>query len=144
MKARVPAALLAFAALSSAAHAQTAPAPLPIHARTVAELAAICAPGPTIGPVMRLEAIAYCQGFLTAAGQYHAAVHRPGARRGAAQRPPVFCLPTPAPSVAQVGIGFAEWAATQPQRAGEPALEGVLRFARATYPCPTPARRAAR
>lgn len=144
MTARIPAEVLALAAMALPAQAQPAAADLPIHARTVAELAAICAPAPGIGPVVRLEAIAYCQGFFTAAAQYRAAVHRPRAGQAASRRPPVFCPPSPPPSVAQVATGFSEWAASQPHRAAEPALEGVLRFARATYPCPVPTRRAAR
>lgn len=147
MTTRMPAAALlamAVAGMAQPSHAQPVTAALPIHARTVAELAAICAPAPSVGPVVRLEAIAYCQGFFTAAAQYHAAIHRPRTGQAASRRPPVFCPPSPPPSVAQVAIGFSEWAASQPHRAEEPALEGVLRFARATYPCPVPTRRAAR
>ncbi|WP_431280574.1 Rap1a/Tai family immunity protein [Humitalea sp. 24SJ18S-53] len=104
---------------------------------TVADLAAVCGPADALPPVARLEAIAYCQGFVTAAGQYHAALHRAGGRHR-----PLFCLPTPAPSVAQAAVAFVAWAGENPTRAGEPALDGLLRFAQAAYPCPTPARRA--
>ncbi len=128
---------LILAALVVAAPAAVQAQGLPTHAQTVADLAAICAPA--VQGVQRLEAIAYCQGFVTSAAQFHAAVHPPGGRRA-----PVFCLPTPPPSVAEAALGFVAWAAANPARAQEPALEGVLRFARATYPCPPPARRRAR
>lgn len=112
----------------------TAPAPSspPVtQVRSTADLAAICDPAP--GP-LRLEAIAYCQGYITAAGQYHAAMFPPGSGR-----PPLYCLPNPAPSVAQTGLAFAAWARQNTQYAAEPALDGLHRWAQATYPCPAEA-----
>ena len=101
--------------------------------RTVSDLAAVCDPRQLRG-VDRLESIAYCQGFVTAAGQYHAALHpASGPRR------PLYCVPNPPPSIAQTGLGFAAWARQNPQYANEPALDGLLRWAQATYPCPTAA-----
>ena len=47
--------------------------------QTVSDLAAVC--DPQVRGVERLESIAYCQGFLTAAGQYHAALHPAGGPR---------------------------------------------------------------
>lgn len=126
------------AAALAACFASPALAQAPVTAvHTVADLVAVCGPAETLPAVARLEAIAYCQGFVTAAGQYHAALHRPGGRHR-----PLFCLPTPTPSVAQAAIAFVVWAGENPNRAGEPALDGLLRFAQAAYPCPAPARRA--
>jgi hypothetical protein len=88
------------------------------HVRTTADLGAICDPG-TAG-VPRLEAIAYCQGFLTAAGQYHALMNPPG-------------------------IALARWVRENPSHAHEPALDGLLRWAQASFPCPAePSTRRAR
>ncbi|MXP62179.1 hypothetical protein E0493_02280 [Roseomonas sp. M0104] len=99
------------------------------QAGTVADLTILCDP-PANSP-RRLEAIAYCQGYVTAAGQYHTALHPEGGAR-----PPLFCLPNPPPTVAQSGLGFAAWARQNPQHNSEPAIEGLLRWMQATYPCP--------
>lgn len=99
------------------------------HVETVRDLAAVC--DPQWGGVPRLEAIAYCQGFLTAAGQYHALLHpATGPMR------PLFCLPVPGPTIAESGVDFARWARGEPRFSTEPALDGFLRWAQARYPCP--------
>ena len=126
------AALLGASAPASAQQAAQAPG-LVTDVRTVSDLAAVCDPRQLRG-VERLESIAYCQGYVTAAGQYHAALHPAGGPRR-----PLYCLPNPPPSVAQTGLGFAAWARQNPQYANEPALDGLLRWAQATYPCPTTA-----
>ena len=100
--------------------------------RTVSDLAAVC--DPQVRGVERLEAIAYCQGYITAAGQYHTSLHPAGGPRR-----PLFCVPNPPPSVAQTGLGFAAWARQNPRHANEPALDGLLRWAQSAYPCPTTA-----
>lgn len=133
--------LLAAALLAAPTVAAPAMAQAPGHVtdvRTVSDLAAVC--DPRVGGVERLESIAYCQGYMTAAGQYMAAAHPAGGPRR-----PLFCVPSPAPSVAQSGLGFAAWARQNPQRANEPAVDGLLRWAQAAYPCPAarPARAAA-
>jgi hypothetical protein len=99
------------------------------HVQTTSELAAVC--DPTWGGVPRLEAIAYCQGFLTSFGQYHTLLYPQG---GPAR--PLFCVPQPGPTVAQSGLAFAAWARGNPQYGNEPALDGLLRWAQATFPCP--------
>jgi hypothetical protein len=118
------------------AHTMAQPAPsaprVVTHVQTVSELAAIC--DPTWGGVPRLEAIAYCQGFLTSFGQYHALLYPQG---GPAR--PLFCVPVPGPTVAQSGIAFAAWTRENPRHANEPALDGLLRWAQANFPCPATA-----
>ncbi len=99
------------------------------HADTVRDLAALC--DPQWGGMPRLEAIAYCQGFLTAAGQYHSLLHP---ARGPIR--PLFCLPERVPTVAESGVDFAQWARATPRFADDPALDGFLRWAQARYPCP--------
>jgi hypothetical protein len=115
--------------LAVPAAAQPGDAAIVTNAETVRDLALICDP-PWTG-VPRLEAIAYCQGFVTAAGQYHALLYPQG---GPAR--PLFCLPPSRPSIAESGVAFAAWARQQPRYAQEPALDGFLRWAQAQYPCP--------
>ena len=134
---RIAAVAVAIALASTAASAQPQPGPV-THVETVRDLAAVC--DPQWGGMPRLEAIAYCQGFINAAGQYHALTHPPGT--------PIrqlFCLPERRPSIAESGVDFAQWARATPRFAEEPALDGFLRWAQARYPCPpVPAGRAAR
>lgn len=145
MRTRIAAALLACGPLALApAMAQTpatTTAPAVTHVQTVADLAAVCDPG--WSGVPRLEAIAYCQGFLTSAGQYHTLLHPAGGARK-----PLYCVPNPAPTVAEAGLAFAAWSRANPNYNAEPALDGLLRFAQSKYPCPAdaaaPARRTTR
>lgn len=124
--------LLAAALFAAPALAQGQAPGVVTEVRTVSDLAAVC--DPQVRGVERLESIAYCQGYLTAAGQYHTALHPAGGPRR-----PLFCVPNPPPSVAQSGLAFAAWARRNPQHANESALDGLLRWAQATYPCPTTA-----
>lgn len=144
MRTRIAAALLACGPLAVApAMAQTmaTTAPAVTHVQTVADLAAVCDPG--WSGVPKLEAIAYCQGFLTSAGQYHTLLHPAGGTRK-----PLYCVPNPAPTVAEAGLAFAAWSRANPSYNAEPALDGLLRFAQSKYPCPAdaaaPARRTTR
>lgn len=141
MKRIATAAALAIMVAGSGAMAQgeAGQSPAVTHVRTVNDLAAVC--DPAWSGVPRLEAIAYCQGFLTSAGQYHALLHPAnGPMR------PLFCVPNPGPTIAQSGIAFARWARENPGYGGEPALDGLIRWAQASFPCPaaTPAARAPR
>ncbi|WP_191085425.1 Rap1a/Tai family immunity protein [Roseococcus microcysteis] len=99
----------------------------PTHVETVRDLARMC--DPQRGGVPRLEAIAYCQGYITAAVQFHQLT-----RRGA----PLFCVPGRGPSIAESGVGFAAWARDNRQYANEPALDGMLRWAQVSFPCRGP------
>ncbi|MDB5414690.1 MAG: hypothetical protein JWR10_3025 [Rubritepida sp.] len=113
--------------------------PAVTHVRTASDLAAVCDPAGTGVP--RLEAIAYCQGFLTSAGQYHALLHPANSPMR-----PLFCAPNPGPTVAQSGIAFARWVRENPSYNAEPALDALLRWAQASFPCApaTPTARAPR
>jgi hypothetical protein len=116
------------AAVPGAAQAQTSAQPRPVP-RTVADLAAVCAIGPEAPE--HTAASFYCRGFLSGVGQYHAAMHPVGHGR-----PPIFCVPDPPPSLAAAAAGFVTWAAAHPQHAGEAAVDGLMRYAAATWPCP--------
>jgi hypothetical protein len=137
----VAAALAMLASVPALAQSSTSTTAPVTEVRTSADLAAIC--DPAASNPLRLESIAYCQGFLTAAGQYHAALNP-----SATTARPLFCLPAPPPSVAQAGLAFAAWSRQNPQHGGEPAVDGLLRWAQAAYPCPpaatSPAARPAR
>ncbi|MDO9503063.1 Rap1a/Tai family immunity protein [Falsiroseomonas sp.] len=78
-------------------------------------------------------AVAYCRGFLVGAGQYHEA----STARGGLT--PIFCLGEATPTVEQAQIAFVAWARANPQHAGERAIDGVMRWAAAAFPCPAPA-----
>lgn len=123
------------AALAPPVMAQGAGSPAVVtHVQTANELAAVC--DPAWEGVPRLEAIAYCQGFLTSFGQYHTLLHPTG---GVAR--PLYCVPSPGPSIAESGIAFAAWTRQNPAHGSEPALDGLLRWAQARFPCPaTPTR----
>ncbi|MFZ4410438.1 MAG: Rap1a/Tai family immunity protein [Paracraurococcus sp.] len=73
-------------------------------------------------------AVGYCRGFITGAGQYH--------QEMIAGRPAIFCLPSPSPTLEAVQVSFVSWARSNPQRGSEKALDGLLRWASDTYPCP--------
>lgn len=121
---------------SGPALAQTAPPPQRGVPHTVAELAEICAIGPEAAEYT--AASFFCRGFLAGVGQYHGATHPVG--RGPQ---PIFCVPSPPPSLRDAAAGFVAWARANPQHAAEAAVDGLMRYAAATWPCP-PEPRAAR
>jgi hypothetical protein len=123
-------AAVALATAGPAAAQQTAAvAPSAFEARTVADLAALCGASPQ-SPTYA-SAIAFCHGFLQGAGQYHASITQAGSGNA-----PLFCAPNPPPTRAQVASAFTAWASANPSAAGERAVDGLARWASATYPCP--------
>jgi hypothetical protein len=104
-------------------------APAGAERGSVAHLAALCDAAPE-NP-RRGEATGLCYGFFIGVGQYHGAMHAPGSTL-----PPLFCLPEPPPDLRAVAEGFVAWARANPQHAGERAVDGLFRWARAAYPCP--------
>ena len=114
---------------AAGASAQTAaPVAQPLSTATLANLCA------SQGGEMEMDrALGFCRGFIISAGQYHREITLPGGRAA------IFCLPTPAPSVSEAQASFVAWAGAHPQYAGEAAVNGLLRWAAATYPCPTAA-----
>lgn len=118
------------AAASNPAAAQVGVAPESFQVRTVSDLAALC--GTRAGETNAEAAIYLCHGFLTGVGQYHTATRRPSS-----PYPPLFCPPDPPPSINQAAAGFTAWARGNPQFGLEPAVDGLVRWARQTYPCPS-------
>ncbi|MFC7476463.1 Rap1a/Tai family immunity protein [Dankookia sp. GCM10030260] len=93
---------------------------------TTATLAEACSASGT--DMIGATAIGYCRGFITGAGQYHTEM--------SVGRTPIFCLPSPSPTLEAVQVSFVAWARANPQRGQEKALDGLLRWASDTYPCP--------
>ena len=94
------------------------------------DLAALCAA--PAGDPLHTAALNWCHGFIVGAGQYH----RSMADAGGVHKP-LFCLPTPEPTLEQARIAFVAWARAHPQYAAERAVDGMARFAAETWPCPT-------
>ena len=93
------------------------------------DLAALCAADETSGD--GVAARAWCHGFIIGAGQYHGslAAADPGRER-------MFCLPATTPTLDQVRADFVAWARANSQYGGEKAVDGLMRFAVASWPCP--------
>ncbi|RAI59220.1 Rap1a/Tai family immunity protein [Roseicella frigidaeris] len=128
---------LMMAAGAAALLAGPALAQAPAQGTTTATLAEACASEGR--DVAGATATGYCRGFMTGAGQYH--------REISVSRPPIFCLPDPSPSFDAAQASFVAWARSNPQYGAEPAVDGLMRWAATTYPCPaqpTPAGRASR
>src|SRR4051794_39429927 len=96
------------------------------------DLAALCAAEPT--SQTGITARAWCHGFIIGAGQYHTslAAADPGRER-------LYCLPEAAPTLDQVRSDFVAWVQANPQYAAEKAIDGLMRFAAAAWPCPASA-----
>ncbi|MBS7811412.1 Rap1a/Tai family immunity protein [Roseococcus pinisoli] len=119
------------------APAQTgAAAPAPTGPVTTGNLATLCAA--SLNEEVGHASQAFCRGFIVGVGQYHTEISRPGGR------PAIFCLPTPAPTLEAAQASFVAWSGANPQHASELAVDGLLRWAAATYPCPTAPARGAR
>ena len=108
--------------------ASTATASVP--GRSVADLAMLCNAG--LQDPSRPDALGYCNGFIVGVGQFHASL----TAAGGAQRP-IFCVPNPQPTLNQAAAAFVTWTRANPQHASERAVDGLMRFAAETYPCPT-------
>lgn len=93
---------------------------------STATLASICA---ATSPNAESPLTAYCRGFMVGAGQYHSAVTAATGRR-------IFCLPQPSPTIETVQAAFVTWARANTQYGQDLAVDGLMRFAAATYPCP--------
>ena len=100
------------------------------------DLAALCAAGPS--DPQAIAAINACHGFIMATAQFH---YELTSHQGILA--PFYCLPRPPPNLRDATAGFVAWARANPQFADTAAVEGVVRYATATYPCPDAPRRGA-
>jgi hypothetical protein len=90
---------------------------------TAEDLAALCAAPEDA------SAIHMCQGFLVGANHVFEAV-------GRALGDPLYCLPTDGSASRDTAArDFAAWIAETPDAAAMPPSDGLLRWARTTYPC---------
>ena len=98
--------------------------PIPLHARTAGDLAALCAPDPRApGSDARMN---FCDGFAQGVVDLelqHTKNHKP------------FCFPANPPTRRQTMTEFSHWVRASPDRAGMPATNGVLRFMADRFPC---------
>ena len=120
--------------LLGAAAAMPMPAAAQITERTFSsgrtgDLATLCAAEET--DTAGVAARAWCHAFIVATGQYHNSV---AAADPATSR--VYCLPDPNMTLDQVRTAFVTWARSNPQYADTRAVDGLMRFAGTTWPCP--------
>jgi hypothetical protein len=100
-----------------------------VPGRNTGDLARLCDTG--LQDPQRPDAQAYCNGFIVGVGQFHASI----TAAGGAQKP-IFCIPNPPPTLNRVAAAYVTWVRGNPQHAGERAVDGLMRFAAETYPCP--------
>jgi hypothetical protein len=74
-------------------------------------------------------AIHMCHGYLVGVHQLHVAAIAPS-ETGA-----FYCLPPSPPSRNEAVAAFVDWAAQNPQAMDLPAIEGLMRWAAASFPC---------
>ena len=122
--------LCAVAGASAQTAAPAASAARPTGPLSTATLANLCSVTATDKETS--EAVGFCRGFLIGAWQYHMEITQPGGQR------PIFCLPTPAPTVEAAQASFVTWAGGHTEFSGERALDGLMRWAASTYPCAAP------
>lgn len=77
---------------------------------------------------------AFCYGFLSGTASYHWSLNAGKTAK------PLFCLPEAGVSRAEGARLFVAWGRANPQHLGEAPVDGLMRFAVATWPC-KPAKR---
>ncbi len=89
------------------------------------------------GDPVAVQAIHFCQGYLTGVYHYHQALTTDGRAR-------VFCPTGTLPTRDEAVAMFVTWGRAHPQHGAEPAVDGVFRWAVEMWPCPRAGRRPAR
>ncbi len=104
--------------------------------RTTGDVVAICSTADN--DPQHADAASFCNGFVI--GTVSTQIGNDRVRRHGL---PLFCLPEREPDVTKGVAEFLAWAKAHPERSGDSAVDGVLRFVSETYPCaaPTPASR---
>jgi hypothetical protein len=126
-------AVAAALALASAGQAMAQGTPATPGVLTTAVLTEHCASAPSNDEA---AGTIFCRGFMLGAGQYHSAI---SAARGGAR---LYCLPDGL-TLRDVQTAFVGWSRANPQHQQDTAVDGLMRFAATTWPCPAtaPARR---
>ena len=78
---------------------------------------------------MAEAARSFCYGYLRGAYDFHGAVKPTPKDR------PLFCVPAPAPTRAEASQRYVAWSKANPQLMSEPAIDALVRFAVASWPC---------
>jgi hypothetical protein len=123
--------LAAVAALATLPLSTQAAAPESFQLRSAQDLAALCAVPE--GDAMAEAARSFCYGYLRGVHDLH------GALKPTARDAPFYCIPTPAPTRAEAAEKFVAWGRANAQHLSEPAVDALIRFAVATWPCPAAA-----
>jgi hypothetical protein len=90
------------------------------------------------GDPIAVQAIHFCEGYLTGVYHYHQALT---SGRG---QPPIFCPTGTLPTRDEAVAMFVAWGRSHPQYMNEHAVDGIFRWAVETWPCPRTNRRPAR
>jgi hypothetical protein len=101
--------------------------PEDFQARTTAEFAKLCDADPTSSGYA--EAVQFCYGYITGAAQFYYAALGP---EGIA---PIACPPAGVTRQQAVDM-FLTWAQAHPELMNEEPIQGLMRAAAATWPCP--------
>jgi hypothetical protein len=103
-----------------------------VEVRTAGDLLNICAVADDDPNVE--GARAFCYGFLSGTASYHASIS------AGKKAKPLYCLPEAGVTRAEGARLFVAWGRANPQHLGEGPVDGLTRFAAATWPC-KPAKR---
>lgn len=94
------------------------------------DLAALCATASA--DATGAAARAWCHGFIVSAAQYHGSLAAANPATGR-----VYCVADPDRlTLDEVRGAFVAWSRANPQYGGDRAIDGLMRFAAATWPCP--------
>jgi len=118
------AALAAAAVLPAQLNATTA---ADLELRTAGDLMNIC--GTADNDPLFEGASGFCYGFLSGTAHYHRSAN--AGKKGK----PLYCLPEGGVSRADAAARFVAWGRANPQFMSEPPVDGLMRFAAATWPC---------
>jgi hypothetical protein len=100
-----------------------------VEMRTAQDLVNVCAV-PDDDPNVE-GARAFCYGFLSGTASYHASIN------AGKKAKPLYCLPEGGVSRAEGARLFVAWARANSKHLGEAPVDGLMRFAAATWPCKT-------
>lgn len=88
------------------------------------QLLTACAAGPGASD----RGTDFCDGFIVGAGLFYLELRR-------AEKIPAWACPEPVPDLPEIRRAFIAWAEANPERLGEPAIDGFWRAMAETYPC---------